>query len=71
MFLIVSVIGIMIRIPIITVLYPPLKSMFELFPLLAPYAERLGSNAALAIAVVIVLFWNFFANRFWTYGDVD
>ncbi|HZY43939.1 MAG TPA: GtrA family protein [Anaerolineae bacterium] len=32
--------------------------------------EQLGYNGALAIAVVVVLFWNFFSNRFITYGDV-
>ncbi|MBN1283933.1 MAG: GtrA family protein [Anaerolineae bacterium] len=26
---------------------------------------------ALVIAVIIVLFWNFFINRYWTYNDVD
>lgn len=29
-----------------------------------------GANLALALAVLIVLFWNFAANRLWTYGDV-
>lgn len=28
-------------------------------------------NLALAGAIGIVLFWNFFVNRFWTYGDVE
>lgn len=31
----------------------------------------LGRNAALALAVVIVLFWNFFVNRIWTFSDVS
>jgi putative flippase GtrA len=31
----------------------------------------LGRNAALALAVVVVLFWNFFANRVWTFSDVS
>ncbi len=31
---------------------------------------QLGINAATAIGVVVVMFWNFFANRFITYGDV-
>ena len=30
----------------------------------------LGYNAAKAVATVVVLFWNFFINRFWTYSDV-
>lgn len=71
MFLGVSLAGILIRVPIITFLHGPLTSLFGLIPLLEPYAQRLGENAALAIAVIIVLFWNFFANRYWTYGDVE
>jgi putative flippase GtrA len=31
----------------------------------------LGRNLALALAVIIVLFWNFAINRFWTYSDVE
>jgi putative flippase GtrA len=23
------------------------------------------------IATIVVLFWNFFVNRYWTYSDVD
>lgn len=32
---------------------------------------KLGYNLAKAIATGIVLFWNFFVNRFWTYSDVS
>ena len=31
----------------------------------------LGTNAGQVAAVAVVLFWNFFANRYWTYGDVE
>jgi putative flippase GtrA len=31
----------------------------------------LGENLALATVVIIVLFWNFFINRYWTYNDVE
>ena len=44
----------------------------------APVAEWVGmdhsvfsSNGAKVIATGIVLFWNFFANRMWTFKDVD
>jgi len=33
--------------------------------------NQLGTNIAQAISIGIVLFWNFFANRYWTYNDVD
>ena len=31
---------------------------------------RLSANMAIMVALVIVMFWNFFVNRRWTYGDV-
>jgi putative flippase GtrA len=31
---------------------------------------QLGDNIALGCAVIVVMFWNFFANRFITYSDV-
>ncbi|MBN1264410.1 MAG: GtrA family protein [Anaerolineales bacterium] len=31
----------------------------------------LGRNLALAIAVIVVMFWNFGANRLWTYSDIQ
>ena len=32
-------------------------------------AARLGENLTLALAVIVVLFWNFLINRIWTYSD--
>ncbi len=32
---------------------------------------KIGSMAAWFIGVIIVLLWNFFANRYWTYNDVN
>jgi putative flippase GtrA len=34
-------------------------------------ANQIGTNIAQAIAMVVAMFWNFFVNRYWTYGDVD
>jgi putative flippase GtrA len=31
---------------------------------------KLGTIAAQLVGVVVVMFWNFFANRYWTYSDV-
>lgn len=33
--------------------------------------NQLGSNIAQGISIIIVLFWNFFANRLWTFNDVE
>lgn len=30
-----------------------------------------GHNLSLAVVIVLILFWNFFVNRFWTYNDVS
>jgi len=32
---------------------------------------KIGYNLAKATATVVVLFWNFFVNRLWTYSDVS
>ncbi len=32
---------------------------------------KIGYNLAKAVATGVVLFWNFFVNRYWTYSDVD
>lgn len=34
------------------------------------YFGRLGYNIAKVVATGVVLFWNFFVNRYWTYNDV-
>ena len=33
--------------------------------------EDIGYLPAKMVATVVVLFWNFFVNRFWTYGNVE
>ncbi|MDE2855041.1 MAG: GtrA family protein [Chloroflexota bacterium] len=33
--------------------------------------NKLGTTIALVFGVLIVMIWNFVANRFWTYSDVD
>ncbi len=71
MFALVSVAGILIRIPIITLTNPFFRSLIAGLPALRPYADRLGANLALAVSVVVVMFWNFFANRYWTYNNVS
>lgn len=71
-FALVNVMGLGIRTIIFGMINKPLVSFFEgltfSFPL-EPYV--LGENLALAIVVVIIMFWNFFINRYWTYNDVD
>lgn len=71
-FILVSVAGLGIRTPLFAGLEPLLVRMFQPFSLPSPLSPRfLGHNMALAIAIIVVMFWNFFANRFWTYADVE
>src|SRR5690606_7014467 len=32
---------------------------------------KLGTVIAMVFGIVVVMFWNFFANRYWTYNDVE
>lgn len=73
-FSIVSVVGLMIRTPIIAIFVPLFTRLFSLLPILPIgflSVEFLAENLALAIAVIVVMFWNFFINRYWTYNDVS
>ncbi len=68
----VNLIGLLIRTPIFVVSQ---TALLKLSPRLAVFAgdsgEHLAHNLALAVAIGVVLFWNFFINRYWTYNDVD
>ena len=72
MFSIVNVAGLSIRLPILHFLEPPLQGWFGNLALnlhLTP--ELFGKNLTLMVAVSVVMLWNFFINRYWTYNDVD
>jgi putative flippase GtrA len=72
-FSVVSVLGLLIRTPIIAILVPLFTRLFTgiaLLPIGFITAEFLADNLALAIAVIVVMFWNFFINRYWTYNDI-
>jgi putative flippase GtrA len=73
-FVVVNLFGLGIRTPLFAGLSGPLEAGFELIPIL-PIGiftpEFLGHNGALAFAVLVVMLWNFFVNRYWTYNDVE
>ncbi|MDX9991746.1 MAG: GtrA family protein [Anaerolineales bacterium] len=71
-FAIVNAIGLIIRVPILTFGEPLLDAYLESLPLpaTAQYHTFLSHNLTLAIAIGIVMLWNFFVNRYWTYNDV-
>ncbi len=71
LFTFVSVAGIIIRVPIITYTHTPFTNLVATVAALEPYSVRIGDNLALVLAVLVVMFWNFFVNRYWTYNDVE
>lgn len=71
-FSLVSVAGLGIRVALFAIVEAPLINLSaKLLPdaLLSP--RFVGHNVTLAFAILIVMLWNFFANRFWTYSDVE
>jgi putative flippase GtrA len=71
MFFVVNVAGLAIRLPILHFLEPPMRSLFERLSLDIFTPAILGKNFTLAVAVSVVMLWNFFVNRYWTYNDID
>jgi putative flippase GtrA len=72
MFFIVNVAGLAIRLPILHFLEPPMGIISQGLSLGIPIKpEFLAKNFTLAVAVGVVMMWNFFVNRYWTYNDID
>ncbi len=69
-FAVVSVTGLVIRVPLLKFLEPPMIRFFNRLSLPVFSPDFLGKNITLAIAVLVVMFWNFFVNRYITYNDV-
>ena len=70
-FAVINAIGLCIRVPILRDLEPVLIRLYTSLhlPIITP--DFLGKNSTLAVAVIIVMFWNFFVNRYITYNDVE
>lgn len=72
-FVLVSLIGLAIR----TILFSLFETSFiqtaeKILPATFPLtAVTVGHNVMLAFAILIVMLWNFIANRYWTYSDVE
>jgi putative flippase GtrA len=70
-FFIVSAIGLLIRTPLFSLLERVLIRFFTswwTFRVLSP--TLVAHNVSLALVIGVVMIWNFFANRYWTYNDV-
>lgn len=72
MFFIVNAAGVALRIPTLHYLEPPvLKFVENTFHITYITAEFYARNLTLAAAVGVVMLWNYFINRYWTYNDID
>jgi putative flippase GtrA len=70
-FFAVNLIGVLIRTPIFAYLEPrTVRLAGVFFNGFQPIQEFIGHNSALALSMILVLFWNFFINRYWTYADI-
>lgn len=68
-FAIVSVAGLLIGVPVFSaalLLWRPTVDTLGL----ATLPLNLAGNLALMTRVAVLMFWNFFVNRYWTYNDV-
>jgi putative flippase GtrA len=72
MFFLVNAAGIAFRIPTLHYVEPIMASAFEkMVHISHSTAQLLAKNATLAFAIGVVMIWNFFINRYWTYNDVE
>jgi putative flippase GtrA len=72
MFFVVNAAGIGFRVPILHFVEPFLAGIFEKTTHIShATAQFLAKNTTLAFAIGLVMIWNFFINRYWTYNDID
>lgn len=78
-FFLVSIAGLAFRLIWVRMLFEPLgflgvdimQALGLVESVAAAATRRLGTNIAQFFAVWIVMVWNFLANRYWTYNDVE
>ena len=68
-FTVVSVVGLIINNVILALTRPLFDSLLDVLALVPAWVE--GYMLAKILATVMVLFWNFFINRYWTYRAVE
>ncbi|RPJ21475.1 MAG: GtrA family protein [Chloroflexi bacterium] len=72
MFFVVNAAGIGFRIPTLHFVEPFMAGIFKnMAHLSQASAEFLARNATLAFVIGVVMIWNFFINRYWTYNDIE
>ena len=69
-FFVINATALLIRVPILALVPGPVINFLVASGVAPTTAEVLGNNFALALAVGIAMFWNFFVNRFITYRHI-
>jgi putative flippase GtrA len=70
-FFIINVIGILIRTPLLPWFNNLILTLLDKLEVSLPINNLvISQNIALAASILIVTFWNFFANRYWTYNNI-
>jgi putative flippase GtrA len=72
-FFLINVVGLLIRTPILETLKDPMTGLVhKVLPSLGgDLSDSAAKTLAWAVAVVAVMLWNFFINRYWTFNDVQ
>lgn len=70
-FTLVNLVGLVIRSVIFALVLAPYGRWAAAQTLIRANPKVLSDFMALATAVTVVMLWNFFVNRYWTYGDVS
>lgn len=68
-FVVVSMVGLAVGIPVFSVALVVANNVVSSLGL-DKLPLNLAGNMALITRVLVLLLWNFFVNRFWTYGEV-
>ena len=71
-FFLVNVVGLVIRYVILGLLVVPFGGVISsvLTTASSETVAKIATNGAVLVALVVVMLWNFFVNRRWTYNDV-
>jgi putative flippase GtrA len=73
LFAAINLVGLAIRTPLFVFLEGRLVQLLNQFELLRAFQIRpiwVAHNLSLGIAILVVMFWNFYINRYFTYNDV-
>lgn len=74
-FFVVNIIAVLFRLALVSLTYSAFGKIAQDLSGASSWSEetanQIGTNIAQAITSAIALFWNFFANRYWTFGDVE